>query len=308
MSRGDQITVLDVAGWRSRVEGLRGVPPGAVPAFGEAVASITDGTDAGALLVERSSGSLLVPFVRTADAAESTSFGMSSGPVTLDGDPGPLEPGALRSTLGVDHFVGYIHHTLAPIYERVKTASRHTTHVVRLDDKLGSAYKKRAKSNLKTASKAGVEVRIGSPSEAGLLTDILVAAAAGAGRPLFPDRRTIRRLAESELALLVFGMHAGKEVAASLFLDSPLELFYWLSGTLPDANELMPSYAMVDTAARTAHERGRDHLNMGSSDGLPGVAHFKEGFGAERVPYPAIAASSMRRRLTHLRARIDPRL
>ena len=94
----------------------------------------------------------------------------------------------------------------------------------------------------------------------------------------------------------MLGSLGGKDVSAALFLHSGFELFYWLGGTLAATEDDSPSYPVIEEAIRFAADRGCRFANLGSSDGLPGAAFFKEGFGAMSVPSPFLRAEATRHR------------
>ena len=52
-----------------------------------------------------------------------------------------------------------------------------------------------------------------------------------------------------------------------------------------DYGKLRPSNALNFALLRAAADRGMEFYNLGSSEGLPGVAKFKENLGARDVQY-----------------------
>lgn len=298
-----QISIVDAEGWREAAAGAAaGLPPGAAPGFVEAAAASLEGAKAVAAVIKTPKGRIGIPVVIQGGIGQAMPFGMPAGPVVLEGEPAPISPGALRRELDVAELIATVHHTRAGDYPR--RAANQATHVVRLGvDEPRKGYRQRARRKLKAAEGAEIEVRRGSAADGDRLIEILAAAAEDAGRALYPDPEVTRAVAAIDEAVLLFATRDGAEVSAALFLGSPLELFYWQGGTMPAAEEHSPSYAVIDAGARLAAERGCEFLNLGSSEGLPGVAHFKEGFGAEEVSYPSFSIRSLRYRLRQIRSR-----
>jgi len=52
--------------------------------------------------------------------------------------------------------------------------------------------------------------------------------------------------------------------------------------------------AVADALMRAAAERGMQWYNLGSSEGLPGVARFKADLGARDIPYGEVRTAGLR--------------
>lgn len=79
--------------------------------------------------------------------------------------------------------------------------------------------------------------------------------------------------------------HRGTEVGAALFLTGNGVVQYQASGTQRIESPLSAMEALLWSAVRHYRDRGMPLMNLGASDGLAGVARFKEKFGAVSVPY-----------------------
>ncbi|MFN2448952.1 MAG: GNAT family N-acetyltransferase [Candidatus Baltobacteraceae bacterium] len=86
------------------------------------------------------------------------------------------------------------------------------------------------------------------------------------------------------------------------------EFFFWSAAMDAEYGRLRPSNALNFALLRAASARGMQYYNLGSSEGLPGVAKFKDNLGAREIAYhdltlvraPYKVYSSVRRALaTH---------
>ena len=92
-------------------------------------------------------------------------------------------------------------------------------------------------------------------------------------------------LAASGTARVWLVRHQGQEVGAALFLLGRHEVQYQASGCLRIDSPLSVTEAVLWSAARHYRDHGFVAMNFGASEGLDGVAFFKEKFGALAVPY-----------------------
>jgi hypothetical protein len=294
-----KIRVSDVPrdAWTAAVAQASDVPPGALPEVVDALArGIGGGARARAVRVESNRGVALLPMVvrrgLLGPGVEALPFGIAAGPVTLEGRSGPMDVEAIRRALRGQVL------ELAPHHAQCTAgggSGARTTHVLDLADGIPSP-RKRVRQNIRTAERAGVEVRSASATEIPHVLRLLTTVANERGRRPPPSAATAA-VAECQSALLLVASTKGQDVGAALFLHSGYELFYWLAGTLPEAVKHCPSYAILDAAIRMSLNRGCRWVNLGSSDGLPGVAFFKEGFGAVQVPSPVLRAEARRHRV-----------
>lgn len=63
------------------------------------------------------------------------------------------------------------------------------------------------------------------------------------------------------------------------------EFFFWSAAMDADYGRLRPSNALNFALMRAAAARGMLYYNLGSSEGLPGVAKFKDNLGAREIAY-----------------------
>ena len=284
------------------MESASDAPPAAHPVVADALARGRGGC-AKAVRMEVARGTALLPMVvqrrRIGEVVEAMPHGLSSGPVQVSGDAPSADARMLRRALRAQRLTVAVHHLQA----RRHPEGPGTTHVV---DLLNGRPRprERARRKIRAAARAGIDVRPGTAADVPALIGILGAAADARRRHRYSDA-AIAAVASCDRALILLASRGDRDVSAALFLRSPLELFYWLGGTLPDADDASPSYAVIDAAITFAADRGCRFANLGSSDGLDGVAFFKEGFGARRVANPLFAVESHRYRVvTALRGRV----
>jgi hypothetical protein len=302
-----RVTPLGRDDWRSALATAVDAPPAAHPSLADALGRGRAGR-ADAFLLESPRGAALLPVVRhhrrVGDVVEALPHGLSGGPVTVFGSPPAATPETLCTALGAQRVSVAVHHL---------QASRHppgtnTTHVLELS--IGRQRpRERVRRKLRAAARAGVEVRQGDGSDVASLLTILGVAADARGSRQYADD-AIAPVATCEQGLVLLASQGDRDISAALFLYSPLELFYWLGGTLPGSEDISPSYAVIDAAIEIAAKRECRYVNFGSSDGLTGVAFFKEGFGARRVPNPLLVAETPRYRaiaaLRHVLRKLRP--
>jgi lipid II:glycine glycyltransferase (peptidoglycan interpeptide bridge formation enzyme) len=75
------------------------------------------------------------------------------------------------------------------------------------------------------------------------------------------------------------------------------EFFFWSAAMLAEFGRLRPSNALNFALMRAAADRGMSWYNLGSSEGLPGVARFKSDLGAQGVEYRDVALARARFKL-----------
>lgn len=82
-----------------------------------------------------------------------------------------------------------------------------------------------------------------------------------------------------------FANYEGEAIAGGVVLYGAEELNFWSAAMRSDFGTLRPSNALNLALLRAAVDRGLRWYNLGSSEGLPGVARFKEGIGAATISY-----------------------
>ncbi len=75
------------------------------------------------------------------------------------------------------------------------------------------------------------------------------------------------------------------DVAGGVVFYGSKELFFWSAAMLAEYGKLRPSNALNLALMSAACERGMHWYNLGSSEGLPGVARFKDHLGAHEFEY-----------------------
>lgn len=91
-----------------------------------------------------------------------------------------------------------------------------------------------------------------------------------------------------------FAKAEGREIAGGIVFYGSQELFFWSAAMLAEHSRLRPSNALNFALMRAAAGRGMRWYNLGSSEGLPGVARFKREMGARAVLYNDVHVSRTR--------------
>lgn len=82
-----------------------------------------------------------------------------------------------------------------------------------------------------------------------------------------------------------FATFEGEAIAGGVMLYGADEANFWSAAMRADFGTLRPSNALNVALINASVQRGMRWYNLGSSEGLPGVARFKEGLGARQVRY-----------------------
>jgi CelD/BcsL family acetyltransferase involved in cellulose biosynthesis len=85
-----------------------------------------------------------------------------------------------------------------------------------------------------------------------------------------------------------FARADGKAIAGGVVFYGSTEFFFWSAAMLTEYGRLRPSNALNYALLHAAANRGMQWYNLGSSEGLPGVAHFKRDLGAREIEYREI--------------------
>lgn len=89
-----------------------------------------------------------------------------------------------------------------------------------------------------------------------------------------------------------FARYEGDCIAGGVALYGADELFFWSAAMREDFGPLRPSNALNLDMVGAAVRRGMRWYNLGASEGLPGVARFKAGLGAEEVEYGTLSRTT----------------
>lgn len=99
-----------------------------------------------------------------------------------------------------------------------------------------------------------------------------------------------------------FATVEGRDIAGGVVLYGSEELFFWSAAMDAAYGRLRPSNALNVALMRHAAQRGMKWYNLGASEGLPGVARFKQDLGARELPYHDLRSARTPYRLyTHVR-------
>ena len=108
----------------------------------------------------------------------------------------------------------------------------------------------------------------------------------GRERPTFPKRLLEALVARGgDDVEIWFATFEGEAIAGGVMLYGSDEANFWSAAMRSDFGTLRPSNALNVALITAAAERGVRWYNLGESEGLPGVARFKQGLGAGTVPY-----------------------
>lgn len=113
----------------------------------------------------------------------------------------------------------------------------------------------------------------------------------GIGKPTIPKRlfEAVAHFGGDDMEIWI-ARHDGQAVAGGVVLYGSDELFFWSAAMRTEFGTLRPSNALNVALIRAAVARGVRWYNLGTSGGLPGVARFKDGLGAQRFPYATVVA------------------
>ena len=108
----------------------------------------------------------------------------------------------------------------------------------------------------------------------------------GRERPTFP-KRLLEALVDrgGNDVEIWFAVFEGQPIAGGVMLYGSDEANFWSAAMRSDFGTLRPSNALNVALITAAARRGVRWYNLGESEGLPGVARFKQGLGAAVVPY-----------------------
>jgi len=108
----------------------------------------------------------------------------------------------------------------------------------------------------------------------------------GRERPTFPKRLLEALVARGgDDVEIWFATFEGEPIAGGVMLYGSDEANFWSAAMRSDFGTLRPSNALNVALITAAAKRGVRWYNLGESEGLPGVARFKQGLGAQTVLY-----------------------
>lgn len=82
-----------------------------------------------------------------------------------------------------------------------------------------------------------------------------------------------------------FARAEGRAIGGGVVFYGSQEFFFWSAAMLAEYGRLRPSNALNWALLHAACARGMSWYNLGSSEGLPGVARFKKDIGAQGISY-----------------------
>jgi hypothetical protein len=82
-----------------------------------------------------------------------------------------------------------------------------------------------------------------------------------------------------------FASAEGRNIGGGVVFYGSQELFFWSAAMDAEYGRLRPSNALNFALLAAAAQRGMLYYNLGSSEGLPGVAKFKDNLGARDISY-----------------------
>ena len=82
-----------------------------------------------------------------------------------------------------------------------------------------------------------------------------------------------------------FARAEDRNIGGGVVFYGSQEFFFWSAAMDAEYGKLRPSNALNFALMRAAAARGMLYYNLGSSEGLPGVAKFKDNLGAREIAY-----------------------
>ena len=289
------------------------------PAWAFALEQTFNGLAAEAVLFRLPEGEAVFPLTRSGRgfvSVQAMPLGTYTLPLRPDGEPADpaLAEAIVHSITGADS--ADFSCTLWPLggYGAVNGCKR-TIHETSVIDLRAGADAALARFKGVARRMAGQAVRKGvvcarEPQAVGLYYDLLEEAAKrwGMDGPHLP-----RRLFE---AIAAFGgddveiwiaRYNGEAIAGCVTLYGSREAFVWSAAMRAKYADLRPSNLLNTEMIKTAVDRGMQWYNLGASEGLGGVARFKESLGSEVVEYATLSwSSSIYRKYQRLRSALRP--
>jgi hypothetical protein len=274
------------------------------PGWAMALESSFEGLSAEPKLFRLSEGEALFPLMRSGRrfvSVEAMPLGTYTMPLSPDGEP--ADPALAEAIVHriIERSSADFSCTLWPMggYGSVNGCERtlHQASVIDLRDGAEAAlarFKGVARRMAGQAMRKGV-VCAPEPDAVGLYYSLLEESAKRWGKeaPHLP-----RRLFESLVAFggndveIWIARYKGEAIAGGIMLYGSREAFFWSAAMRAKYADLRPSNLLNVEMIKTAVERGMQWYNLGASEGLDGVARFKESLGAESVDYATLSWKS----------------
>lgn len=237
-------------------------------------ACLPDGTTAAIALLARHGVGVSVPW----------GYGAVRASRPLD----PVEAGRFVQSARRHH--GLLRVVVQEIVEPTLTPARTvtTTHVVRLDPERPprSVYASSTRKRINRTRREGLVVERTTDPTAFLR--LYAEASQGWGSDRYPDA-AITAITAAGLGRIYEVRLEGEVVTAGLVLLGAEHWMYWLLSSSPKGHEWRGSYGAQNALLEDAWGAGVPWVNLGASEvagrPLPGVALFKERFGAVPVPF-----------------------
>lgn len=239
-------------------------------------------------------------------------YGTYGGPIHPEGNAGLVEVllEAFASLKGFgERIVADFYGECAPLTRLGFRGDLSATQILDLSEPVEKIWQglSPAKQRLvRQAERAGVEVKEVSPEEIDLCYQMDEDTAhRHRCRPRFHPifyRHLYNQLNPAGILYWVVACRQGRPLAHQINLCYEGELFYWQGGSFRSGLIYRPNDCLIWHTIRWGCERGVRRYNLGASP-TPGVARFKEGWGARRVSYsvyqrsflPFVILKSLRR-------------
>ena len=163
-----------------------------------------------------------------------------------------------------------------------------TTSIVTLDKPPENRFEAQARRKIRRAERRGCSVSATSFAESFLR---LHNAAARSRHARYPDA-LVRRLAERNELTFYNGVVDGEVVSSIAAFTRGEHWMYWLGAQDERGRAVEAGYAVVASLLAAAYAAGIPFVNLGASEGLPGVATFKQRLGGVEQPVDQVVLAT----------------
>jgi lipid II:glycine glycyltransferase (peptidoglycan interpeptide bridge formation enzyme) len=153
-------------------------------------------------------------------------------------------------------------------------------------------FRKGHRANLKAASRKGVEIGVASSiRDVDAYVDVYQNALARWGQKAggyYPRQlfHNLFRAPEYGSAIkLWLAFHQGRVIAGGWFFYHNVHAVYWHGALHSNYMSYHPVHLLVTAAIKESSQAGYRWFDFNPSGGLPGVEHFKSGFGTQRLQF-----------------------